>query len=58
MPVMAMTLLGKKDGDSGDTGISYLDLADFPVRNGAQVNEDLEQIWLRIVLLCLRIQYR
>lgn len=45
----AMTLLGKKDGDGGDTGVSYLDLADFLIRNGAQVNEDLEQIWRRIV---------
>jgi len=44
----AMTLLGKKDGDGGDTGVSYLDLADFLVRNGAQTNEDLEQLWRRI----------
>jgi len=45
----AMTLLGKKDGDGGDTGVSYLDLADFLMKNGAQVNKDLEQIWRRIV---------
>jgi serine/threonine-protein kinase HipA len=45
----AMTLLGKKDGDSGDTGVSYLDLADFLVRHGAQVNQDLEQLWRRIL---------
>ncbi len=45
----AMTLLGKKDGDGGDTGVSYLDLADFLVRHGAQVNQDLEQLWRRIV---------
>lgn len=45
----AMTLLGKKDGDGGDTGVSYLDLADFLIRNGSQVNEDLEQLWRRIV---------
>ncbi|MGM0423188.1 MAG: type II toxin-antitoxin system HipA family toxin, partial [Pseudomonadota bacterium] len=45
----AMTLLGKKDGDDGDTGVSYLDLADFLVRHGAQVNQDLEQLWRRIV---------
>jgi serine/threonine-protein kinase HipA len=44
-----MTLLGKKDGDGGDTGVSYLDLADFLVRNGAQANDDLEQLWRRIV---------
>ncbi|HEY2380777.1 MAG TPA: HipA domain-containing protein [Terriglobia bacterium] len=45
----AMTLLGKKDGDSGDTGVSYLDIAGFLIRNGAQVNKDLEQLWRRIV---------
>jgi serine/threonine-protein kinase HipA len=45
----AMTLLGKKDGDGGDTGVSYLDLADFLIKNGAQVNKDLEQLWRRIV---------
>jgi serine/threonine-protein kinase HipA len=44
---------GKKDGDGGDTGISYLDLADFLVRNGAQTNEDLEQVWRRIVQMRL-----
>ncbi len=45
----AMTLLGKKDGDGGDTGVSYLDLADFLIKNGCQVNKDLEQLWRRIV---------
>ncbi len=45
----AMTLLGKKDGDGGDTGVSYLDLADFLIKYGAQVNKDLEQLWQRIV---------
>lgn len=45
----AMTLLGKKDGDGGDTGVSYLDLADFLVKHGARVNQDLEQLWRRIV---------
>jgi serine/threonine-protein kinase HipA len=42
----AMTLLGKKDGDDG---VSYLDLADFLVRHGAQVSQDLEQLWRRIL---------
>ena len=45
----AMTLLGKKDGDSGETGVSYLDLADFLIKNGAQVTKDLEQLWRRII---------
>lgn len=45
----AMTLLGKKDGDGADTGVSYLDLAGFLMKSGAQVNKDLEQLWRRIV---------
>lgn len=45
----AMTMLGKKDGDSGETGVSYLDLADFLIKNGAQTDKDLEQLWRRIV---------
>ena len=45
----AMTLLGKKDGDGADTGVSYLDLAAFLMKTGAQVNKDLEQLWRRIV---------
>ena len=45
----AMTMLGKQDGDGADTGVSYLDLADFLVRDGAQVGQDLEQLWRRIV---------
>lgn len=44
----AMTLLGKKDGDGGSTGVSYLDLAEFLIQHGAQTNEDLEQLWRRI----------
>ena len=45
----AMTLLGKKDGDSANTGVSYLDLVEFLIRNGAQTDTDLEQLWRRIV---------
>ena len=45
----AMTLLGRKDGDSGETGVSYLDIVEFLIKNGAQVSQDLEQLWRRIV---------
>jgi serine/threonine-protein kinase HipA len=44
----AMTLLGKQDGDGCDTGVSYLDLAEFLMRHGAHANRDLEQLWRRI----------
>jgi serine/threonine-protein kinase HipA len=45
----AMTLLGYSDGISFHEGVSYLELAEFIVRKGANVNRDLEELFLRIV---------
>ncbi|MCE2733101.1 MAG: type II toxin-antitoxin system HipA family toxin [Flammeovirgaceae bacterium] len=45
----AMTLLGQTDGTNYKHGVSYLDLAEFIIRNGAQPNQDLEELWRRIV---------
>jgi serine/threonine-protein kinase HipA len=45
----AMTLLGYTDGTDFNDGVSYLELAEFIIRNGAQVDEDLEELWRRIV---------
>lgn len=45
----AMTLLGRTDGTDHQAGVSYLDLAEFIIRNGANVNKDLEELWRRIV---------
>jgi serine/threonine-protein kinase HipA len=45
----AMTLLGKKDGASAESGVSYLDIAEFIVRHGAQPDADLEELWRRII---------
>jgi len=45
----AMTLLGKKDGECADTGASYLDLVEFLMQQGSQVQKDLEELWRRIV---------
>lgn len=42
----AMTLLGKTDGE---TGVSYLDLAEFIMQKGASPNANLEELWRRIV---------
>lgn len=42
----AMTLLGYSDGAEG---VSYLDLAEFIMQNGANVKDDLEELWRRIV---------
>lgn len=45
----AMTLLGHVDGEDFGEGVSYLELVDFISTKGAKVNEDLEQLWRRIV---------
>jgi serine/threonine-protein kinase HipA len=45
----AMTLLGYTDGVSFQEGASYLELAEFIVREGANVNGDLEELFRRIV---------
>lgn len=45
----AMTLLGHVDGEDHSEGTSYLELVAFITSQGANVNEDLEQLWRRIV---------
>jgi serine/threonine-protein kinase HipA len=45
----AMTILGYSDGDNSLSGVSYLELADFIIAHGADVNNDLEELWRRIV---------
>ena len=45
----AMTLLGYMDGVSFQDGASYLELAEYIVREGANVNRDLEELFRRIV---------
>ena len=44
-----MTMLGYTDGTDFHEGVSYLELAEFLVTNGANVNRDLEELWKRIV---------
>ena len=45
----AMTLLGKTDGADYQDGTSYLDIAKFIMRYGAQPDADLRELWKRIV---------
>ena len=45
----AMTLLGHVDGEDSSEGLSYLELAEFITLHGVKINEDLEQLWRRIV---------
>lgn len=47
----AMTLLGHVDGEDYGEGVSYLELVEFITTKGANVNEDLEQLWRRIVFI-------
>lgn len=45
----AMTLLGYTDGTRADEGVSYLELAEFIIKHGSNVNEDLKELFRRIV---------
>ncbi|MDR3492576.1 MAG: HipA domain-containing protein [Gammaproteobacteria bacterium] len=45
----AMTLLQHSDGDDASKGASYLELAEFIMQQGAQPEQDLAQLWRRIV---------
>lgn len=45
----AMTMLGYMDGQDHTDGASYLELVEFIQNNGANVKQDLEQLWRRIV---------
>ncbi|KAA6344108.1 hypothetical protein EZS27_008229 [termite gut metagenome] len=45
----AMTLLGYTDGADAQDGISYLELVEFIIQNGAKVKEDLTELFKRIV---------
>ena len=45
----AMTMTGHSDGDDASTGVSYLELAEVLMHQGAQPNQDLRELWSRIV---------
>jgi len=45
----AMTLLGYSDGVSFQEGVSYLELAEIIIRKGANANQDLKELFKRIV---------
>lgn len=45
----AMTLLQQTDGADANSGVSYLELAEFIIAQGAKPNQDLEELWRRIV---------
>ncbi len=45
----AMTMTHHIDGEDASTGVSYLELAEVLIRQGAQTNSDLQELWSRIV---------
>ena len=45
----ALTMLGYTDGTGHSDGAGYLEIAEFLMRFGANVREDLEELWKRIV---------
>lgn len=45
----ATTLLQRSDGENASLGVSYLDLASFILQQGARPDQDLAQLWRRIV---------
>ena len=50
----AMTLLGQTDGADFKNGVGYLDLVGFISKSGANVQNDLEELWRRIVFyICI-----
>jgi serine/threonine-protein kinase HipA len=45
----AMTMLGYTDGTDFHDGVSYLEIVDFLTNHGANVENDLTELWRRIV---------
>lgn len=45
----AMTLTGHKDGEDASTGVSYLELVQVIINQGADTARDLKELWTRIV---------
>ncbi|MGY5847960.1 type II toxin-antitoxin system HipA family toxin [Salegentibacter sp. HM20] len=45
----AMTLLGYTDGTDYQDGVSYLELLEFLMQNGADIDNDLKKLWSRMV---------
>ena len=50
----AMTLLGYTDGTGAEDGVSYLELAEFIVQHGSNPDNDLKELFKRIVFsICI-----
>jgi len=50
----AMTMLGYNDGNNAASGVSYLELVEFLIRQGSETTRDLKELWKRIVFsICI-----
>ena len=50
----AMTLLGLSDGDNATTGHGYLDIVDFILQNCTNVEDNLQELYRRVVFnICI-----
>ena len=45
----AMTMLGYTDSADALSGVSYLEIAEFLIQNGAETTMDLRELWKRII---------
>ena len=45
----ALTLLGLEDGDNASTGCGYPDIVDFIIQHGCNVEQNLEELYRRVV---------
>lgn len=45
----ALTMLGYRDGNDAEIGVSYLEIVEFLIQHGSNVDRDLEELWRRIV---------
>ena len=51
----AITMLGYQDGQDHTDGASYLELVDFIITHGANIQQNLEELWRRIVFsICVK----
>lgn len=50
----AMTLLGLNDGDNASTGHGYLDIVDFIIQNGTDVETNIQELYRRVAFnICI-----
>lgn len=49
-----MTLLGLNDGNNANTGHGYLDIVDFILQNCTNVEDNLQELYLRVAFnICI-----